>query len=157
MPEQDKTGKSSAHIILENSPAPLQESSGPSGPKCPWECPRECLQTSGCGRKCPGKCPWGPSKSALKVSKKCLFRHKSLFGHILGRGSKDPWSTPSDTPRHTPLFGDTLSGTSRGTSGPKGPKTLVGGRVFLKYCGPRFKYPSPLHSPSCRKGGAARL
>ena len=49
----------------------------------------------------------------------------------MGRGSKDPWSTPSDTPRHTPLFGDTLSGTSRGTSGPKGPKTLVGGRVFL--------------------------
>ena len=49
----------------------------------------------------------------------------------MGRGSKDPRSTPSNTSRHTPLFGDTLSGTLKGTSGPKGPKTLVGGRVFL--------------------------
>ena len=43
-----------------------------SGPKCPWECPREYLQKSGCARKYLEKCPWGPD---LKVSKKCLFRH----------------------------------------------------------------------------------
>ena len=43
--------------------------------KCTWECPRKCLQKSGCARMCLGKCFWGPSKSDLKVSKKCLFRH----------------------------------------------------------------------------------
>ena len=32
----------------------------------------------------------------------------------MGRGSKGPWSTLSETPRHTLLFGDTLSGTSWG-------------------------------------------
>ena len=83
-----------------------------------------------------GVCPKGSGEVFLGPFKKCpksvfLDTFKSLFGHILGRGSKDPWSTPSDTPRHTPLCGATLSGTSGGTSGPKGPKTLVGGRVFL--------------------------
>ena len=44
--------------------------------------PRECLRKSGCARKCLGKCSWGdPSKSDLKVSKKCLLdTFKSLFG-----------------------------------------------------------------------------
>ena len=80
---------------------------------------------------------WGSALGALlKVTQKCpksvvLDTFKSLFEHILGRGSKHPCSTPSDTPTHTPLFRDTLSGTSGGTSGPKGPKTLEGGRVLL--------------------------
>ena len=54
----------------------------------------------------------------LKVTEKCpksvfLDTFKSHFGHILGRGSKDPWSTPSETPRHT-RFSGTLSRALRG-------------------------------------------
>ena len=43
-----------------------------------------------------------------------------------------PKGTSPDTFGHTPIFGDTLLDTPRGTSGPKGPKTPVGGRRVLK-------------------------
>ena len=39
----------------------------------------------------------------------------------MGRGSKDRWSAPSDTPRHTPLSGHSL-GHFGGVFGPEGPE-----------------------------------
>ena len=58
---------------------PLQESSGPSGPKSPPKCPRECPRKAGCAWKCLRECsrdrPKMCPKSDLKVSKKTLFGH----------------------------------------------------------------------------------
>ena len=51
---------------------------------------------------------------------KCGFRYFSA-----GAQRVPGLSTPSNTPRHTLLFGDTLSGTSWGTSGPKGGRRLL--------------------------------
>ena len=64
-----------------------------------------------------------------------MSRKWTLLSHFLNTswaGVKGFLEDSSDTRRDTLLFRDTLSRASWGTSGPKGPKTLVGGRVFLK-------------------------
>ena len=84
--------------------SPLRECPRKAG--CAWECLRECSRdplSPG-----PKMCP----KSDLKVSK------KTLLSHFL----KGPKGTSPDTFGHTPIFGDTLSDTLRGTSGPEGPE-----------------------------------
>ena len=73
-----------------------------------------------CVWKCLEKCPWGPSDTFLDTFAPGL---KGSLEHSLRHSQTHPASR------------DTLSGASSGTSGPKGPKTLGGGRVFLKLGG----------------------
>ena len=116
----------------------LQESSGPSGPKSPPKCPRECPRKAGCAWECLRECSRDPLSPAQNVSKKWCLK-KILFGHSSVTFIRAPRALPqtlSGTPR---FLGDTLSDTPRGTSGPKGPKTPVGGRRVLKSQG--YKQP----------------
>ena len=84
---------------------------------------------SGCARKCLGKCSWGSSNSDLRVSKKCLFK-------LFGPAQRVPGALPQTLPG-IPCFSGTLSRALRGgTSGPKGLKTPVGGRIFLNFQAP---------------------
>ena len=53
----------------------------------------------------------------------------TLASHFL-KGPPRP--LPQTLPGTPPIFGDILSDTPRCTSGPKGPKTPVGGRISLK-------------------------
>ena len=91
-------------------PACYRSLSGPSGPKCPRECPRK----------------WGGVRGSVrrgvqKVSRECP---QSVRDHLF-----DTLGTPRRTlPRTPPHFRGTLSGTLREHFGPKGRETPVAGR-----------------------------
>ena len=118
-------------------PNPLQEASGPLGPKRPGECPRECPRKP-CPRECPGECLGGPSgprpQSVQTVSRECLQSVRTPFWH-----SRDTFWTlwgpgPEGPPRHSPghslghpgFRGHSL-GHSPGHFGPEGPEASCRG------------------------------
>ena len=101
-------------------PACYRSLSGPSGTKCPRECPRK-WGVSG---------PWAPEcpKSVPRVSPECRDTFLTLWGHFLD--TPEPGAQrASGTPRRTLLghapFSGTLSGTLRGHFGPEGPERLL--------------------------------
>ena len=118
---------------IENSPAHSQGHFGPFGPEVPLRVSERVSPKIGVCPKVSGKVPLGPFQSGLKVSKRCLCSHfKATFWTHFGPGLKGSLEHSLRHSQAHPAFrGHSLSGTSGGTSGPKGPKTLVGGRVFL--------------------------
>ena len=94
---------------IETSPTPVQEGSGPLGPKCPGECLRECPRKLGCPRECPGQ---------------------TLSGHLLDTLGPGPERHPRHSPGHSlghPDFREHPLGHSPGHFGPEGPEASCRG------------------------------
>ena len=96
------------------SPASYRSVSGPSGPRCPRECPWECPE-----------CP----KSVPRVSRECQKGVPDTLGTLLWHsgawGPKGPRDTFWDTPSNTPCFREHSLGHSPGHFGPEGPERLL--------------------------------
>ena len=110
------------------APTSQKSHSGPSGPKCPGECPTGCPRKWGCPRECPTGCLRGPSgpglrsvkKGVPRVSPECQDTFLTLSGHLFDSPEPGALWAP-ETPRGT------LSGTLRAR---RARMTLLAGRGF---------------------------